>query len=147
MTRRQEDAESGDAVRAEAMGELLRGLLAATVVVDVEGEINSARAVAQLPKLVGGEMGAQRTGGIVEPRLPQHRKIEYTFDENNARELANRLPGDQVALGAGKEPMDESGADAAAVEVDDEVVLAAGENDALIEGVTALWIDEAGAPQ
>lgn len=61
----QEDAASGHALRPETMGQLLRGLLAAAVGVDVEGEINGARAVAQLSKLGGGEMGAQRTGSGV----------------------------------------------------------------------------------
>ena len=42
----QKHAASGDALRAEAVCELLRGLLAAAVGIDVEGEINSARAIA-----------------------------------------------------------------------------------------------------
>ena len=43
--------------------------------------------------------------------------------------------------------MGEGGAGTAAVEVDDASVLAAGEDDALVEGVVALGVDEAGAPQ
>ena len=52
----QEDAASDDALRPETMCELLRGLLAAAV--DIEGEINGARAVAQLSKLVSVKMRA-----------------------------------------------------------------------------------------
>jgi hypothetical protein len=84
---------------------------------------------------------------MAETCLPQHRKIEHTFDENYTGELANRFPGDQVALGAGEESMGEGGGDAAAVQVDDATVLAAGEDEALIEGIVALRVDEAGAPQ
>src|SRR5271157_2367496 len=120
---------------------------AATVGIDIEGEINSARAVAQLAKLVEGKMGAQATGGVAETCLPQHREIEQAFDQNHAGELANRFPGDQVALGAGEESMGEGAAGAAAVQVDDASVLVAGEDDALVEGVVALGVDEAGAPQ
>jgi hypothetical protein len=40
--------------------------------IDIEGEINGARAVAQLSKLVGVEMGAKRTGEVLKSRLPQH---------------------------------------------------------------------------
>ena len=43
--------------------------------------------------------------------------------------------------------MGEGGAEAAAVQVHDAAVLAAGEDDALIEGVVALGVDEAGVPQ
>jgi hypothetical protein len=43
--------------------------------------------------------------------------------------------------------MGEGGADAAAVQVHGAAVLAAGEDDALIEGVVALGVDEAGVPQ
>ena len=70
-----------------------------------------------------------------------------TLDENHAGELANRFPGDQVALGAGEKAMGEGGADAAAIQVDDASVLAAGEDDALVEGIMALGIDEPGALQ
>jgi hypothetical protein len=61
--------------------------------------------------------------------------------------MANRFPGDQVALGAGEESMGEGGAGAAAVQVDDVAVPAAEEDDALVEGVVALRVDKVGAPQ
>jgi len=43
--------------------------------------------------------------------------------------------------------MGEGGAGTAAVQVDDPLVPVAGENDALVEGVVALGVDETGAPQ
>jgi hypothetical protein len=43
--------------------------------------------------------------------------------------------------------MGESGVDTAAIQVDDVAVPAAGEDDALEEGVVALAVDEAGALQ
>src|SRR5208337_2726027 len=43
--------------------------------------------------------------------------------------------------------MGESSADTAAVQVDDVAVPAAGEDDALVEGVVALGVDETGVPQ
>ena len=97
----QENAASGDALRAQTLRYLLRGLLSAAVGVDIEGEINGARAFAQLLKLVSVEMGAQRTGGVVKTRLPQHREIEQTLDQNHHGKLANRFPGKQATLGAG----------------------------------------------
>ncbi|PYV25091.1 MAG: hypothetical protein DMG27_11125, partial [Acidobacteria bacterium] len=47
VTSGQEDAARGDALRPETMGQPLRGLLAAAIGIDIEGEINGARAVAQ----------------------------------------------------------------------------------------------------
>ena len=45
---------------------------------------------------------------------------------------------------AGQETMGEGGADAAAVEVDDVLVLIQGEDDALVESISALRVDQAG---
>lgn len=101
MTIGQEDAASGDAVRLEMMCELLRGLLAAAVGIDIEGEIDRARAVAQLLKLAGVQMRAQRAGDVAKTCLPQHREIEQTFDQNHRAKLANRFPSEQATLGAG----------------------------------------------
>ena len=55
----QDDTTSSDVLRAEALCQLLRGLLAAAVGVDIESEINGAWTVAQLLKLFSVEMGAQ----------------------------------------------------------------------------------------
>ena len=54
---------------------------------------------------------------------------------------------DNFTLGAGEESMGEGAAGAAAVQVDDASVPVAGEDDALVEGVVALGVDEAGALQ
>jgi len=88
----QEDATSGDALCAQALCQLLRDLLAAAVPVDIEGEINNARTVTQLLKLFSVEMGAQRTSGVAKTCLPQHRKIEQTFNQNYRGKLAKPIP-------------------------------------------------------
>lgn len=147
MPRGQKDAASSDPLPPETIGQLPRGMLAAAVIVDIEGEINGARTIAQLLKLPSGEVSAQRTCGIAETCLPQYRQVEHAFDENHAGELAHRSPRDQVTLGAGEKSMGEGGVDAAAVQVDDAAVLAAWEYDALIQGIVALEIDNAGFPQ
>jgi len=66
----QQDATGGDAACAETMSQLLGGLLAALVGIDIEGEIDGAGAVAQLEKLVHVEMSSQRTGDVAKARLP-----------------------------------------------------------------------------
>ncbi len=72
----QEDPASGDALRLETTCQLLRSLLAAAVGIDIEGEINGARAIAQLLKLADIQMGAERTGEVAKPCLPQHGIVE-----------------------------------------------------------------------
>ena len=123
------------------MCELLRGLLAAAV--DIEGEINGARAVAQLSKLVSVKMRAQRAGDVAKTRLPQHGIVEQPLDENHLGALLNLLPTIQATLGAGEESMGKGGSDAAAVEVDDASALATREDDAAVEGVAALCVEQA----
>ena len=141
MTLGQEHAASGDALRAETLCESLRGLLAAAVGIDVEDEINDARAIAQLTKLVSVEMGAEGTGDVTKARLPQHRIVEQPLDENHLGALLNQLPSIQATLGAGEESMSDGGSDAAAVEVDDASARATGEDDAPVEGVAAPCIE------
>ncbi len=53
---------------------------------------------------------------------------------------------DNFTLGAGEEPMSEGRSDAAAVEVDDVSTPMTGEDDALIEGVAAVCIDQTETP-
>ena len=117
--------------------------MAAAVGVDIEGEIDGARTFAQLLKLVSVEMGAQRAGGLAKTCLPQHCEIEQTFDQNHRGKLANQFPGEQATLGARKKLMGKGGSDTAAVEVDDASTLAAREDDAPVEGVAALWVEQA----
>jgi len=97
----QEDAASDDALRPETMCELLRSLLAAAVGVDIEGEIDRARVVAQLPKLVSVKMRAQGAGDVAKTRLPQHGIVEQSLDENHLRALLNLFPTIQATLRAG----------------------------------------------
>jgi hypothetical protein len=85
------------------MGELLRGLLTAAVGIDIEGEINRARAIAQLLKLVSAEMRAEGAGKVAKARLPQRSVVEQSLDENHLRTLLNLFPGIQATLGAGEE--------------------------------------------
>ena len=89
----QEYAASGDALRAETLGESLRGLLAAAIGIDIEGEINRARAVAQLLKLASVQMRAQRAGELAKARLPQRGIVEQPLDENHLGAVLNLLPG------------------------------------------------------
>jgi len=105
-------------------------------------EINRARAIAQLLKLVSVEMGAQRAGDVVKTRLPQHGIVEQPFDKNHLGALLNLLPTIQVTLGAREESMGEGGSDTAAVEVDDAPALAAREDDAPVEGIVTLQIEQ-----
>ncbi len=95
----QRDAASGDALLPQTIGQLLRGLLAAAVGVDIEGQINGSRAVAQLSKLAGIEMGSHRTGDVVKTCLPQHGLVEHTLDENHFRIAPDLFPCIQAALG------------------------------------------------
>jgi hypothetical protein len=142
----QEYAASADALSSETLCELLRGLLAAAVGIDIEGEINGARAIAQLLKLVSAEMCAEGTGDVAKTRLPQHCIVEQTLNENHLRTLLNLLPGIQATLRTGEESMSDGGSDTAAVEIDDVSALAAGEDDASVEGIAALCIDQAETP-
>ena len=129
------------------MCELLGGLLAAAVGIDIEGEIDRARAVAQLLKLASVQMRAQRAGDVAKTRLPQHGIVKQSFNKNHLGALLNLLPGIQATLRAGEKSMSEGGSDTAAVEVDDASVLAARKDDAPIESVTALGVEQAETPQ
>ena len=55
--------------------------MAAAVGIDIEDEIDGARTVAELTKLVKGVMGAQGTGGVAKTCLPQRAEIDHAFDE------------------------------------------------------------------
>ena len=67
MTLWQKNAPGSDATCAETQSQLHGGLLAALVGIDIEGEIDGARTVAQFQKLVRVEMGSQRAGHIRKP--------------------------------------------------------------------------------
>ena len=91
--------------------------MAAAVSVDIEGEIDSAWAIAQLLKLASVQMRAHLGG------------------------LLNLLSGIQATLRSREEAMSENGSDTAAVEVDDVSALAVREADAPVEGIAALWVE------
>ena len=143
MSLRQQNATCRDTVHDKTMSQLLRGLLAALVLIDIEGEIDGALAFTQLVELVGIQMRAQRTGHVVESRLPQCGIVEQPFDQDHLGAVANLLPCIQAALAAGEEAMGERRADAATVEVDDVLALTQRKHDALIEGVRTASVDEA----
>ena len=138
MAIRQEHTAGDDAVRAETLCELLCGLLAAATGIDIEGEINGARAIAQLSKLVSIQMCAQRAGDVAKACLPQHGIVEQSLDENHLGTLLNQVPSIQATLGSREEAMGEGSSDAAAVEIDDASVLTAGEDDAPVESIVAV---------
>src|SRR3984893_3989759 len=88
-------------------------------------------------------MRAQRAGDMAKPCLPQHGIVEQSLDQNHLGAVLNLLPSIQATLGAREQSMGEGGSDTAAVEVDDASALAAREDDAPVEGVAALWVEQA----
>ena len=122
-------------------------MLSALVGINIEGEIDGARSLAQLVELLRVEMSAQRTGDVVKARLPQYEIVEQALDKNHLRAVPNLLPCIQAALGAGQKPMGEGSADAAAVEVDDVFSLKQRENDALVKSVGSVYVQQAGLSQ
>src|ERR1035438_742748 len=92
-------------------------------------------------------MGSQRTGDVVKACLPQCGIVEQSLDKNHPGAVLDLFPRIQTALAAGKKSMGEGGADAAAVEVDHVAALSEREDDALIEGVGTVRVEQAGLPQ
>ena len=101
MTFRQEDATCRDTMPDKTMSQLLCRLLAALVLIDIEGEIDGAFALAQLAELVSVELCTQRAGHVVESRLPQSGIVEQPFDQDHLGAVANFLPCIQAALAPG----------------------------------------------
>ena len=67
----------------------------------IEGNVElSAAAVAELGKLGRCQVGPESAGGMAEPCLPEYGEIEESFDENDGRKLAHRLPSEQASLRA-----------------------------------------------
>ncbi len=56
---------------SEAAGQRLRGALTAAVRIGIEGQVDGARTVTQLPKLPAVEVRSHRAGDVAKPRLPQ----------------------------------------------------------------------------
>jgi hypothetical protein len=80
---------------------------------------------------------------VTKTCLPQHGIVEQPLDENYFRAMPNLLPGIQAALGARQKSMGKGIAQAAAVEVDNASPVTAREDDAAVEGVAALRVDQA----
>ncbi len=80
------------------MCELLRGLLAAAVGINIEGEINGARAIAQLLKLESVEMRAERASDMAKARLRQHGIVKQPLDKNHLGALLDLLPSIQATF-------------------------------------------------
>ena len=59
----------------------------------------------------------------MKARLAQHGVIEQPLDKNHLGAVPDLLPGIQATLGSGEEAMRKGSADAAAVQVDDALVL------------------------
>ena len=89
MSLRQQNATCRDTVHDKTMSQLLRGFLAALVLIDIEGEIDGALAIAQLVELVGVELRTQRAGHVVASRLPQCGIVESELESPEASE---RIP-------------------------------------------------------
>ena len=71
MSCRQDNPANRDRLWGQTMGQLFCSLLSALVLIDVEGDIDSLLAFTELAELGVVQMGAQRAGHVVEPRLPQ----------------------------------------------------------------------------
>ena len=147
MTFRQENPASGYTMSGKPMGQLFCCLPATLVGIIIESDINDARAVTQLVELVGVEMCAQRAGHVGKARLSQRGIVEQAFDNNHLRAAPHLLPRIQATLAAGQKAMCKGGDDAATVEVDGLLVLVQGKDDAPIESVCTLSVDQASFSQ
>ena len=92
MSCRQHHPADSYSVCCEVMGQMFCCMLAALVLICIEGEIDGALAVAQLTELCGVEMRAQRAGDVGETCLTQGGIVEQTFDQDDLRVVANLLP-------------------------------------------------------
>ncbi len=126
----------------ELQSKRLGGMLARLVSILVEEDVDPAAELAgKLAKLRGRQVRTQAAGGIGKPSLPQHRQVEQSFDQDHAGVMADRFPGEQSALGAGKESMRKGSSGTAAVEVDYTSVLATRKDDTLVKGIVPRGVD------
>src|ERR1039458_8591427 len=88
----QQNAARSDTMRVKTIGQLLSCLLTTQVGIDIEGEIDGARSAAKLKKLFRVEMGSQRTGHVIEARLPQHGVVKQSLDKNHLGAVPDLLP-------------------------------------------------------
>jgi hypothetical protein len=126
----------------QTLRKLVRSLLTGMIFVLVQDDVDPTIGwTGNLGELSRCEVCAEGAGGIAEAGLPQHGQVEPAFAQDHGGKLAHRLPRKQIALGSRQQPVRKSGADAAAVEVDDLVILPAGEDHTPAEDVSAVLVD------
>src|ERR1700722_2575581 len=119
-------------------------MLAGLVLILIEGDVDTAVGVfAQLGQLRSSQVGADGTGGIAESHLPQHGEIEQPFDQDRIAKLSDRFPSEQAAFRTRQKAMGEGIANTAAIQVDDAILLAAGENHPAAKSIDALRTNQA----
>jgi len=91
-----------DIAHDKTLSQLLCSLLAALILIDIEGDIHSALAFTELAELGVIQMRTQRAGHIRKAGLTQHRIVEQSFDQDHFRAVANLLPCIQAALAPGR---------------------------------------------
>ena len=102
MPLRQGNATCADTVRDKTTGQLLCSLLAALVLIDIEGEIHGTLAFTELVELGVIQMRAERTGHVAKARLSQNGIVEQSFHENDLGRSPNLLPCIQAAFATGQ---------------------------------------------
>src|ERR1035438_6938843 len=91
MPLRQENVTCRDIAHDKTLSQLLCSLLAALILIDIEGDIHSALAFTELGELGVIQMRTQRAGHIRKAGLTQHRIVEQSFDQDHFRAVANLL--------------------------------------------------------
>ena len=95
MARGQADPTYLQAGMIEHLEESVGGSLACLVFVLIESDVDTAvRVLTELGQLRRREMGADSAGGFAESCLPQHRKIEQSFHQDQVAKLTNRFPSE-----------------------------------------------------
>src|SRR5260370_10500218 len=92
-------------------------------------------------------MSIDCAGGVAKGLLANNRKIQQGFDENHVGAVADRFPGEQSTFRARQQSMRKSSPNAAAVEIENAMVLTTGEDHTTSEGITALRAAQAGLQQ
>src|ERR1700753_1926408 len=92
-------------------------------------------------------MGSQRAGHVVKACLPECNIVEQSLDKNHRGAVPDLLPCVQVTLAAGQKAMREGSPGATPVEVDDVSALAQREDNALIESIRAVRVEQADLAQ
>jgi hypothetical protein len=118
--------------------------LAGLILILIEGDVDTTiRVYVQLGQMRSSQVGTDGTSGIAESCLPQHGEIEQALDQDYVAELLDRFPGKQAAFRTGQEAMREGIANAAAIQVDDVILLTAGEDNAAAKSIGALRSNQA----